>query len=63
MSKYIKWFHEITMEESELVGGKSASLGEMYQNLTSEGILVPNGFAVTVDAYVHILNTKEEFIK
>lgn len=55
MSVYIKWFNELGMGDVELVGGKNASLGEMYRNLTSEGIRVPNGFAVTAQAYEEIL--------
>ena len=56
MSKYIKWFNEIGIEDVAEVGGKNASLGEMYQNLTSEGVRVPNGFAVTAEAYKYILD-------
>ena len=56
MSHYIKWFKELCMEDVDLVGGKNASLGEMYQNLSTEGIRVPNGFAITADAYRHILD-------
>ena len=53
---YIKWFKEIGIEDVPEVGGKNASLGEMYQNLTSEGVRVPNGFAVTASAYRYILD-------
>ncbi len=53
---YVKWFREISIEDVPEVGGKNASLGEMYQNLTSEGVLVPNGFAVTASAYKHVLD-------
>jgi len=56
MSKYIKWFSEITIQDVAQVGGKNASLGEMYQNLYSEGVKVPNGFAVTADAYKYVLD-------
>jgi pyruvate,water dikinase len=56
MSKYIKWFREIGIEDVAEVGGKNASLGEMYQNLTSEGVRVPNGFAVTSTAYKYVLD-------
>jgi len=56
MSDYIKWFSELSIEDVDLVGGKNASLGEMYQNLTEEGIRIPNGFAITADAYCHILD-------
>jgi pyruvate, water dikinase len=34
-----------------LVGGKTASLGELYSVLAAQGVAVPNGFAVTADAY------------
>ena len=53
---YIKWFSEIGIEDVPEVGGKNASLGEMYQNLTKEGVRVPNGFAITATAYKAILD-------
>ena len=56
MSKNIKWFNEIGIEDVPEVGGKNASLGEMYQNLTSEGVRVPNGFAITSSAYTYVLD-------
>jgi len=56
MSQYIKWFDEIGIDDVSEVGGKNASLGEMYQNLTKEGVRVPNGFAVTASAYKYILD-------
>ncbi len=46
----ILWFSEVTIEDVPLVGGKNASLGDMYQNLVSQ-VPVPNGFAVTATAY------------
>ncbi|MFA6427647.1 MAG: phosphoenolpyruvate synthase [Candidatus Magasanikbacteria bacterium] len=49
--KNILWFEEIGIADVPLVGGKNASLGEMYSNLTKKGIVVPNGFAVTAEAY------------
>jgi len=52
---YIRWFSEIGIGDVPLVGGKNASLGEMYQNLTAEGVRVPNGFAVTAEAYSYVL--------
>ena len=54
-SKYIRWFEEITIDDVPLVGGKNASLGEMYRELTSKGIKIPNGFSVTAEAYWHVL--------
>ena len=49
--KYVRWFHEIRLEDVPLVGGKNASLGELYSTLASEGVRVPNGFALTAQAY------------
>ena len=54
-NKYTRWFEETTIEDVPLVGGKNASLGEMYRELTSKGIRIPNGFSVTSDAYWHTL--------
>ncbi len=53
--KFILWFSQIGMKDLDLVGGKNASLGEMYRKLTKKGINVPNGFAVTSSAYKHFL--------
>ena len=44
-------FSEIKLTDLPVVGGKNASLGEMYQTLNSVGVKVPNGFAITADAY------------
>ena len=43
-SKYIRWFEETTIEDVPLVGGKNASLGEMYRELTSKGSKDPKRF-------------------
>lgn len=53
--EYIRFFNEIGINDIPLVGGKNASLGEMYQALTPQGIRVPNGFAVTAQAYRALL--------
>ena len=52
---FILWFDELSIDDVPLVGGKNASLGEMYRNLTSKGVSVPNGFAVTAHAYHYLL--------
>ena len=49
--KNILWFKEIGMNDIPSVGGKNASLGEMFCQLTEKGINVPNGFAITVNFY------------
>ena len=51
MNSFIIPFSKITMTDLPKVGGKNASLGEMIQCLSPYGIQVPDGFAVTVDAY------------
>jgi pyruvate,water dikinase len=52
---YIRWFSELTLDDVSLVGGKNASLGEMYRGLKEEGINVPDGFAITAKAYRELL--------
>jgi len=54
--KYIRFFKDIGIEDVPLVGGKTASLGEMYRELNSKGIKVPNGFAITAEAYRYMLD-------
>lgn len=56
-AKYIRWFEEIGIENVPLVGGKNASLGEMYRELSSEGVKIPNGFAITAEAYRHVVDS------
>ncbi len=51
-----RWFREISGDDSPIVGGKAASLGEIYRNLDGHGIRVPNGFATTVEAYASLLD-------
>ncbi|MBC8444271.1 phosphoenolpyruvate synthase [Candidatus Woesearchaeota archaeon] len=53
--EFILAFNQIDIGDVPLVGGKNASLGEMYQNLTHKGVKVPNGFAVTASAYRYFL--------
>ena len=47
----ILWFKEISIGDVPVVGGKNASLGEMFSQLTLKGISVPDGFALTVNFY------------
>ena len=48
---FIRWFADITIADVPLVGGKNASLGEMVRELSSKGVKVPDGFAITAEAY------------
>ena len=48
---YVRWFSDIRLDDVALVGGKNASLGELYSTLSKQGVRVPNGFALTAEAY------------
>lgn len=61
--KYIKFFEDISLKDIPQVGGKNASLGEMYRHLVPKGINLPNGFATTAESYYYFLEStgiKEE---
>ena len=53
--KFILWLKEVGIKDVLLVGGKNASLGEMYNKLTKKGINIPNGFCITAYAYRYFL--------
>ncbi len=55
-STYVRFFEEFGIEDVPLVGGKNASLGEMFQKLSSQGVRIPHGFAITAQAYRHMLD-------
>ena len=50
-NEQVLWLNEIGLKDIAKVGGKNASLGEMIGHLTSKGIRVPEGFAVTTNAF------------
>ena len=52
---YIRRFGDFGIADVPTVGGKTAGLGEMYRSLSGEGVRVPDGFAITADAYRHTL--------
>ena len=53
--RFVRFFDEIGINDVGLVGGKNASLGEMYRHLTPLGVNVPEGFAITAEAYRYML--------
>ena len=55
-SRYVRFFEEFGIDDVPLVGGKNASLGEMLRNLSSQGVRVPHGFAITAQAYRYMLD-------
>jgi pyruvate,water dikinase len=56
---YIRWFRELSLADLPLVGGKNASLGEMFQQLAPLGVRIPDGFAVTGAAYRDALDAAD----
>ena len=62
---FISFFNDISIKDTQKVGGKNSSLGEMYNNLFSKNIKVPNGFALTCEAYRYFIthNNLESKIK
>jgi len=54
-NRYIKFFSELGIRNVPQVGGKNASLGEMYRKLSKQGVRVPNGFATTAFSYNYFL--------
>jgi pyruvate,water dikinase len=55
-TRFIRWFSQLSIDDIPLVGGKNASLGEMYRELTPQRVNVPNGFAITAEAYRYVLD-------
>lgn len=55
MYRYLKFFEELSIGDIPSVGGKNASLGEMYHHLKPQGVNLPNGVATTADAYRYFL--------
>ena len=53
--RYIRWFSELSNDDVATVGGKNASLGELYRQLVPQGVRMPNGFALTAEAYRQVL--------
>ncbi|MGZ7020616.1 MAG: phosphoenolpyruvate synthase [Ilumatobacteraceae bacterium] len=55
-SRYVRFFEDMGIDDVPLVGGKNASLGEMFQKLSDQGVRVPHGFAITAQAYRYMLD-------
>lgn len=60
---YIRWFKDIRVGDVALVGGKTSSLGELYNALSGAGVRVPNGFALTAEAYRDALSEADAWTK
>lgn len=57
MYKYLRFFKDITIDDVPQVGGKNASLGEMFRKLSPKGVNLPNGFSTTADSYYYFLDS------
>jgi pyruvate,water dikinase len=57
MTSFIHWLRDVRNTDVPLVGGKNASLGELMAHLHPAGITVPEGFALSAQAYWHFLDT------
>ena len=55
--RLVIWFDELQLKDIPEVGGKNASLGEMRQNLQKKGVNIPDGYAVTAQAYRHLIQS------
>ena len=55
--KMVLWFDELDLADIPQVGGKNASLGEMRRELIPEGVSIPDGYAVTANAYRYLLKS------
>ena len=47
----VRWFRELGLSDIATVGGKNANLGELVRHLVPLGVRVPDGFALTADAF------------
>jgi pyruvate,water dikinase len=55
--KLVLWFDELELSDIPQVGGKNASLGEMRRELIPKGVNIPDGYAVTANAYRYLLKS------
>ena len=55
--KMVLWFDELELADIPQVGGKNASLGEMRRELIPKGVSIPDGYAVTANAYRYLLKS------
>ncbi|MCA0927950.1 phosphoenolpyruvate synthase [Ruegeria profundi] len=57
--RHVIGFEDVTHTDTDIVGGKNASLGEMVRSLGQKGIQVPPGFATTADAFRDFIERNE----
>ena len=61
VQSHIRWFSQIGLDDVAEVGGKTASLGELFSVLGPHGIRVPDGFAITAQAYRDALSAERSW--
>ena len=52
---HTRWLKDLSLKDLPTVGGKNAALGELHQSLKAENMPIPEGFAVTSQAYLDFL--------
>ncbi|NCT54467.1 phosphoenolpyruvate synthase [Candidatus Falkowbacteria bacterium] len=57
--KFVLFFEELGIKDVPSVGGKNASLGEMFSNLSKKGVRIPDGFATTAEAYNYFFEAND----
>ncbi len=58
-ANHLLFFEKISISDIAKVGGKNASLGEMYNQLNSKGVGVLNGFALTSELFREFRKTNQ----
>jgi pyruvate,water dikinase len=61
VAPYVRWFRDLGIEDVAQVGGKNASLGELYRELRAAGVRVPDGFAITAHAYRQVVEASDVY--
>ena len=56
---YVLDFSQVGAGDVALVGGKCASLGELFCELTQQGVRAVDGFSTTSHAYETLLKTDD----
>lgn len=57
--EFVLFFQDLQLNDVPRVGGKNASLGEMVRELSGKGVRVPDGFAITAEAYRYFLSENQ----
>jgi len=59
LNKHVIWLNKLSISDIDKVGGKNASLGELVTQLASKKIAIPDGFAITTEAFEYFLSSSK----